>query len=66
MRLKFSKVNLELFTNFTKMTLLNIYSTDMNLNTTNCTYDNIISYIIYYIHVLDYVCKCITSRGLGY
>lgn len=50
------------------MTLLNIYSTDMNLNTTNCTYDNIISYIIYYIHVhvLDYVCKCITSRGLGY
>lgn len=48
------------------MTLLNIYSTDMNLNTTNCTYDNIISYIIYYIHVLDYVCKCITRRGLGY
>lgn len=54
-----------LFTYFTKMTLLNIYSTDINLNT-NCKYDNIIPYFIYYILVLDYVFECITSRGLGY
>lgn len=47
------------------MTLLNIYSTDMNLNN-NCEYDNFKPYFIYYIRVLEYVFKCITSRGLGY
>lgn len=48
------------------MILLNIYFMDVNLNIINCIYDNIILYLIYYIYVFDYVCKCIISRGLGY
>lgn len=51
---------------FEKKTYLNLYSTDINLNTILLYTCIRHYYIIHHLHVLDNVCKCITSRGIRY